>query len=88
MVTTREVTVVNTGATVLRISGCVDDALDLWPGQRAQVDAPRFSRTGCAVYVDQDYRGCLVLRAPDASPVNILARLNRQQSEGSCDQLN
>ena len=84
---TRYVGVVNTGPNDLRISGCVDDALDLSAGESFKVEVPKTARIGCAVFLDQKYAGCLVLQSGDASPVNIQARLDRQKSQGSCEKI-
>ena len=85
--TMKQVGVVNTGPNDLRLSSCVDDALDLSSGQSSNVEVPKSSRIGCDVFVDQKYAGCLVLRSRDASPVDIVSRLDRQMSQGSCEKI-
>lgn len=79
--------VVNTGPADLRVSGCVDDALDLSAGQWSKVEVPRSARIGCVVFLDQQYAGCLVLQSREVSPVDILARLDRRISRGGCDKI-
>jgi hypothetical protein len=85
--TTRSLSVVNTGPSYLRMSSCVDDALDLSAGQQFKIEVPKSSRIGCVVFIDQQYVGCLIIQPRDASPVDILSRLDRQRSRGSCEQI-
>jgi hypothetical protein len=85
--TMKQVGVVNTGPNDVRLSSCVDDALDLSSGQSSEVEVPKSSRVGCDVFVGKKYAGCLVLQSRDPSPVDILSRLDRQMSQGSCEKI-
>lgn len=85
--TMKHVGVVNTGPNDVRLSSCVDDALDLAPGQSSEVEVPKSSRVGCDVFMNQKYAGCLVLQSRDAAPVDIVSRLDRQTTQGSCEKV-
>jgi hypothetical protein len=85
--TMRYLGVVNTGFDDLRMSSCVDDALDLSAGQSFKIEVPKSSQIGCVVFMDQQYVGCLVIQPRAASPVDILSRLDRQASRGSCERI-
>jgi hypothetical protein len=85
--TMRSLGVVNTGPNYLRMSSCVDDALDLSAGQSFDVEIPKSSRIGCVVFIDQQYVGCLVIQPRDASPIDVLSRLDRQILRGSCEKI-
>jgi hypothetical protein len=85
--TTRSLGVVNTGLDDLRMSSCVDDALDLSAGQSVKIEVPKSSRIGCVVFMDQQYAGCLVIQPRAASPVDIVSGLDRQISRGSCEKI-
>lgn len=85
--TTRDVGVVNPGSNDLRVSSCVDDALDLSAGQSSKIEVPKSARIGCDVFMDQKYAGCLVLQPRDTSAVDIVTRLDRLTSQGSCEKI-
>ena len=86
--TTREVTVVNGGtASTVRLSTCVDDALDLEPGQSSRIQAPKSGKLGCDVFIDQQYAGCFVLNSRKTPPVSIVSHLERQTSQSECERI-
>lgn len=84
--TTVSVSVLNDRQGVTRLSGCVDDSLDLNNGQTGEVDIPGGGRVGCMVYAVGVYKGCLILRSGEAAgrPIPIFASLNKAMGESSC----
>jgi hypothetical protein len=55
--------------------------------QRRWVTLGTLPAIGCVVFRDQQYVGCLVIQPRAASPVDIVAGLDRQTSRGSCEKL-
>lgn len=87
---TVSVSVLNDGRGVTRLSGCVDDSLDLDAGTRASIDVSSSGRTGCNVFVDGIYNGCLILHHRDAAehkPIPIFTRIDREMSQHGCETL-
>jgi hypothetical protein len=72
----------DTGA-VVRLSSCVDDSLDLDPGQSWPIDV-NSERTGCYVYRNGVYLGCLSLTYQETR-VALAAPLIRHESQKVCD---
>lgn len=79
------VSVVNDGPTVTRLSGCVDDSVDLDAGAAASIDVN--GQTGCNVFTAGKYQGCLIVHhgdAADGRAVQVFALIDRKVSEQRC----
>jgi hypothetical protein len=57
------VRILNDEAGAIRLSSCVDDALDLQPGTTGTVDVPHGGNAACSLYSDDQYRGCIIVSA-------------------------
>jgi hypothetical protein len=88
---TTSVTVLNDGQQPTRLSGCVDDSLDLDPGTRAPIDVASDGRTGCNVFVGGEYEGCLIVdprTGRTREPVEIHRGVHREVPQSRCEALN
>lgn len=83
------VPIANDASVELRISGCVDDALDLGKGDIDHIDVVRGSSIGCDVSIDGNYRGCLILqgRHIPSAPIPILATMSKTVDRSSCERI-
>ena len=81
------VTVRNDGTTLLRLSWCADDPLDLQPGASGTIDVPPdASAVGCDLYVDDRYHGCVALSDADGRRViAVFERLDARTGMAACE---
>jgi hypothetical protein len=89
IVTAQPVTIRNDQPAAVRMSGeCLDDALDLSPGQSGVVDVSPGDPVSCDVYVNYGYKyeGCLRLRYSQVNAViSLRSAVQDNVSESSCD---
>jgi hypothetical protein len=89
-VRTITVTVANDGPQPTRLSGCVDDALDLDRDMSRPMEVASDGKTGCNVFVAGQYEGCLILDPRTVQPhesIEVHRGVHREVPQPRCEGL-